>query len=315
MSSTEIYISNYYRNLNAYLHGMGKDPGNFVPRTASNQLYSQPVTVNPSIPDAYQWIHRRLERIVKQEQSLLQNIIVQGSYGDFTNNNYSDLDIILYLEQSVVENRKERRQLRRVIQKKLLPFIYSIDPLQHHGVFLLWPKLCNCYVQSILPLVVYSKAWSVRKFEAGFRCTAQNTPSRTPSLIQTILKESKSLGVPINFFYVKRLTSHIMMVPCLNFTDLGIYLHKASSFEPFIQKYPKTEQLLADVTAIRNRWPQKPLPVFLMSLFNIGYHMFGKRYPQVCGFLYRSKWIQERVHRLNFSALSEIVTLEKNAIS
>ena len=196
-----------------------------------------------------------------------------------------------------------------------MPLIYSIDPLQHHGVFLLWPKLCDCYVESILPLVVYSKAWSVHKFEVGFRCSTKRTPRRTPNLIQTILKESRSLGGRVNFYHVKRLTSHIMMVPCLYYTDQGTYLHKASSFEPFIHNFPKAKQLLADVTEIRKRWPKKPWLVFLMELHNIGYHMFGKHYPQICGFLYRSRWIQHRVHRLNFNGLSEGVTLKENAIS
>ena len=315
MSSPEIYISSYYRNLNAYLHGTGDDPGNFRIHSSCDQSYPQAVTVSSTVPETYQWLYRRLDRIVERQRSLIQNIIVQGSYGDFTNNNYSDLDIILYLEQSVVETQLKRQLLRKFIRQKMMPMIYSIDPLQHHGVFLLWPELCDHYVESVLPLAVYSKAWSVHKFEESFRCTTHSTPRRTPDLIQTISKESKNLVGRVNFYQAKRLTSHIMMVPCLYYMDQGTFLHKAISFEPFIQHFPDTEQLLADVTEIRNQWPKKPWPVFLMGIYNIGYRMFGRRYPQICGVLYRSPWIQHQLHRLNFSVLSEIVTLEENAIS
>lgn len=312
MSSSETSIFNYYRDLNAYLHGIGNDPGTFRMPKPCLQATPHVVTVNPEIPETYQWLYKGLERLVAQKRSLVQNIIVQGSYGDFTNNNYSDLDIILYIEQSAIENQQKRLLLRKFIQKKIMAYIYSIDPLQHHGVFLLWPELCDCYAQSILPLVVYSKAWSVYKFEAGFRCTAQDASPRTPDLIQTIMNESSNLAGWVNFYRVKRLSSHIMMVPCLYYADQGNYLHKASSFEPFILEFPQTRQLLADVAEIRNRWPQKPW--FVRLLQHVGPHLLGRRYPFVCGFLYRSRRIQRRVNQINLKTLSESVTLKKNAI-
>lgn len=315
MSTPEIYISDYYLKLNAYLQGVGNDPGNFHLPDLGSQSYPHIVTVNSAIPESYRWLYKRLDRIVEHQRSFIQNIIVQGSYGDFTNNNYSDLDIILYLEASVVENQRKRQLLRKVIQKNLMPLIYSIDPLQHHGVFLVWPQLCDCYVESILPLVVYSKAWSVHKFEVNFRCATKRMPPRTPGLIQTILKESRRLVGWINFYHLKRLTSHIMMVPCLFYMDQGIYFHKANSFAPFIQNFPKAERLLADVTEIRKRWPKKPWLVYLMGLHDIGYHMFGKRYPLICGLLYRSRWIRHYTHRLDLKALPQSVSLKKNAIS
>jgi hypothetical protein len=309
MSPAEIYIANYYQNFHAYLHGLASDPGNFQMPKASMQSYAQAVTVNTVVPEAYQWLYRRLCMIVEQQEPLIENIIVQGSYGDFTNNNYSDLDIILYLDQSVVESQQKRQLLRKFIQKRMMPLIYSIDPLQHHGVFLLWPELCDGYIESILPLVVYSKAWAVRKFETGFKCTTQKMLPRTPNLIQTILRESGRIGRRINFYYLKRLTSHIMIMPCLYFMDQGIYLHKANSFEPFVQQFPKTKHLFDDVSEIRNKWPPKPRSVFLMGLNNLGYHMFGKRYPKICGVFYRSPWIKQHVHHLKFNDLSKIVSL------
>ena len=97
--------------------------------------------------------------------------------------------------------------------------------------------------------------------------------------------------------------------------DQGTYLHKALSFEPFIQKFPKAERLLADVTEIRNRWPKKPWTVFLIGPNKLGYRVFGRRYPQICGVLYRSPWIQHCVHGVTFNALSKVVPLAENAIS
>jgi hypothetical protein len=315
MSYPEIQILNYYRKLNAYLHGASIDPGDFLTGNSCDQSYQFEVTVTSTIPEAYQWLYRRLGRFVDQHPALIQNIIVHGSYGDFTNNNYSDLDIVLYLKQSVVEDRKKRQQLQRLIQRKFMSFIYSIDPLQHHGVFLLWPGLVDCYVESILPLVVYTRAWSIRKFDVGFRCTAQKTPRRTPGLMQTIYSESRHTRSVLNFYYMKRLTSHIMMVPCIYFMDQGTYLYKASSFKPFIQKFRQTARLLTDVTEIRSRWPGKAWPVILMGQNNIGYRIFGKYYPSVCGALYRSRWIQNRIRRLHIDALSEVENLTENAIS
>lgn len=312
MSDCSFDSYDYYQRLSHYFHGRGKDPGNYKLPSSCPKSYKTDVAVSSSVPEKYQWLFERLANYSFIHPKLIENIIVQGSYGDFTNTAYSDLDIIVFLSQSIVENRKDRAKFKTVLTREIMPFIYSIDPLQHHGVFLLWPELCNRYLENILPLLVYSRSWAVKQMNMRFNCISPKSAQKLPGLLQTIFSEYKRAKISNNFYYIKRLTSHIMMVPCIYFMDRGTYLHKSKSFAPFIRKFQSTAQLLSDVTEIRRKWPQTPCIVKIIGLGGFGSRIFRRYFPVFNGAFYHSKEIVEHIHRIDLSALVQLNRLVTN---
>ena len=250
MSDCSLGAYDYYQRLSHYFHGRGIDPGNYKLPSSCRKSYNTDVVVSSSVPEKYQWLFERLANYSLIHPELIENVIVQGSYGDFTNTAYSDLDIIVFLNQSIVENNKDRAKFKAFLRREMMPFIYSIDPLQHHGVFLLWPELCNCYLEKILPLLVYSRSWAVKQMNMRFTCISTKSAPKLPGLLQTISSEYKRARTSKNFYYIKQFTSHIMMVPCIYFMDQGTYLHKSESFAPFIRKFQSTAQLLLSLIHI-----------------------------------------------------------------
>jgi hypothetical protein len=304
----------YYQRLNNFFHGSGKDPGNFISPPSCHRSYTTDVVVPASVPAEYRWLFERLEEYTSIHPELIKNMIVQGSYGDFTNTEYSDLDVVVFLNQSVVENRKKRAQFKTILRKKLMPLIYSIDPLQHHGVFLLWPGFCECYLENILPLVVYSRAWAVKQINMRFTCSSHKSTPRLPGLLRTILAEYKQVKIPKNFYYIKRFTSHIMMVPCIYFMDRGTYLHKVLSFAPFIRKFQTTAQLMSDVTEIRRKWRGAPRTVKMIAHGGYGSRVLKRYFPVFNGLFYRSKEIIEYIHHIDINVLAQLNTSVTNEL-
>ena len=300
---SEPYALKYYRQLSVYLNGGGTDPGNFGTVRPDRPLTSFTVALTPSVPDAYHGLLSRLAAIRADHDELIDNIIVHGSYGDFTITPYSDLDLVVCLSQRAVENPRHRRTLRALFRTLLLPLIHSVDPLQHHGAFLLWPTLADAYVQSILPAVAYTRAWSVKPLNLRLNISSHPGPPKLNGLLQTITAEKRRCLNARSLFFTKRFLSHIMMVPCLYFGDRGRYLHKADSFSPFVSRFPDTQSLFGTLSDIRHRWPVRPAIVQLIARHSAAHRLLGKYFAPLCGLFYRRVGIDRPLQTLNIAAL------------
>ena len=310
----EPYILKYYLQLTAYLNGSGNDPGNF--RNVHPQRSLSPLTFNltSSVPKAYRHLQTSLAAISGKYADLIENIIVHGSYGDFSVNHYSDLDLIVYLNQRVVENAKDRHRLKTIVRTQLVPLIYTVDPLQHHGVFLLWPSLANCYVQSILPAVVFLNAWSAKDSFLQLNTSSYQGPSKLDGLLQTISSEQHRCLNARSLFFTKRHLSHIMMVPCVYYGDRGRYLYKADSFAPFILQFPNMQKLFMTVSKIRQHWPAQPAIVRIIALHGMGYRLLGKYFAPICGLFYNRVGINRHLKTLSSATLKDLSDRHINEI-
>jgi predicted nucleotidyltransferase len=70
-----------------------------------------------------------------EENDCIRDIVFFGSYGDLTSIEYSDLDLLVIVEKNTLGNDTVVSELSKVIRNTLIPYMFSINPLQHHGVF------------------------------------------------------------------------------------------------------------------------------------------------------------------------------------
>ena len=105
----------------------------------------------------YERFAQHISTLASEGETLgvISNIVVHGSFGDYTAVPYSDVDLTLILRDGVIEDKQRLKQARRFITRRIIPFTLSIDPLQHHGPFVLWRQLQEDYNQAILPANVY----------------------------------------------------------------------------------------------------------------------------------------------------------------
>ena len=301
-------ITSYYFRLNNYLNYYGTDPGSLESSFNADELNTSVLNVNSCITPKYRSLYKSLISLCLSSNGLIENIIVQGSFGDFTNVSYSDLDIVLFIPQETLSSTINRNQLKSFVHKRVWPFIFTIDPLQHHGPFWLWPQLLNHYPENILPHIVYSKSWAIKPKTLAFRFCPQLDAIKLPIFLSTIFSEYKRSLTFINAFYFKRFLSHLMMVPCIYFMDKGIYVHKSESFELFLTQHPVLKPFFTILSQIRNAWPSKPLPVNYFSNKGFGYKLIGKYSSKFCGFFYKLNWYDRHEFDLNFRIFKNYIS-------
>jgi hypothetical protein len=210
-------------------------------------------------PFEFEWI-REIQNLFQEglRYEVLENIIIHGSYGDNTHNNYSDMDLTLLLADPVWDDKKKINLCGKWIRNEVYPLLYKVDPLQHHGPFYLWRSLMNCYDNSILPVDVYSDAWSVESTDLLFKTYIPIFKSEFLSLItcEALLNSSEQIFKHgYSLFAMKRFLSNLMLIPSLFFTDIGKGISKAKSFEPFYIKFPEASHAIRTASAIRENWP------------------------------------------------------------
>lgn len=76
---------------------------------------------------------------------ILDEIIIHGSHGDYTQTNFSDLEITVIINNSVLKDSLQAISFSVWVRRRLNWFILSVDPLQHHGAFYLREDLVSRY--------------------------------------------------------------------------------------------------------------------------------------------------------------------------
>ncbi len=97
----------------------------------------------------------------------ISDICVHGSYasGDFVKS--SDLDMAYILTEDTSVDTHGLLELRDLLDWTTKP-IKHVDPLQHHGPYILTPKIMRNYLESYLPLDVWKESrpvWGLKKLD------------------------------------------------------------------------------------------------------------------------------------------------------
>lgn len=296
-------IRSYVRGLNHFLFNNAPDPG--VPPDIDPAICPPKygIEVSTQAPSRLRKLEKNLKVIADRHRNLIENIIVHGSYGDFTEIAYSDLDLIVILYRGVLDERKQRYELQRVAKKKIMPLIYNIDPLQHHGFFVMWDELRLMYLDDLLPLCVFDKSWGLKNEAYEFRVCQDETPGRSLALLDNIIHENHRLKHSCNFFHLKRYISHILILPSVWMTSQGYSVRKPDSFQPFMNEFPEMEAVIIKASVIRDKWPTAPLWLKGINRSGVPYRILGNRWPKLCGLLYPRDGLFNIAESIELSAL------------
>lgn len=210
----------------------------------------------------------RLELLLDQFERLClaDEIIVHGSFGDFTYNEFSDLEVTIVLSGNIGRSQDEGRRHLANIRSLVNQVIVEVDPIQHHGAFFLSREQVESYSEAELPLCVYEKAWSLRDSTLGFNVVKSISELRGESRIKLLNTLKKLDNYEANFFNygkglyaIKRVLSNFLMVPVFYYQSKGIECCKSEAISKALEDFPQEyRQLIMVATQIRNEWPATP---------------------------------------------------------
>ena len=194
----------------------------------------------------------------------VKDIIVHGSYGDHNIIDYSDIDVTVVINDSVLGCREKLRELKKFWLGVVIPKSMKISPFQHHGPFLLWPDLINNYDEGILPLVVYNDSWSMHGSIYKFSIMKKASPN-IKKLIAKISKQGDKSLKSRNIYDSYLFVSNTMLFPAVFLQSIDVEISKKDSFN-YIKTMNVNFNFLCVSSKIRQNWARNRMAVLLISI-------------------------------------------------
>lgn len=200
--------------------------------------------------------------LIKNLKDDLFGVCLHGSLGNYEETAYSDFDALVILKDEVVGNVK---RLANVAQELncLRKVMLEMDPLQHHGWFVISEKQLNDYDETYFPseLFRYSKNILNTSSLSFSVFVKEQTDYKKPFddlCISTLQIIEKNMALS-NLYVLKNLLSRFMLLPSLYYQ----YKNKKSifkkySFDEIRKNFTKDEwNIMDEISAIRMQWPLK----------------------------------------------------------
>ena len=179
-------------------------------------------------------------------------LIIQGSFADSKITNYSDVDLVIFYKPFSENVLK--------IKQEIEIFLLQIDPLQHHGIFMIDVDTFDYYWQMDLPVEVLKKAkcFSDEKYNLDIKgiliehLGSLNAVKSILSIIQKFLEKDYKL---IGLWEWKFFISQLLLLPTLLLGSKGNYIYKRDSFEIVKKLFSdKAWYSIDKASEIRDEW-------------------------------------------------------------
>lgn len=270
---------------------------------------------------AYKAVLKRLLSIGKKiKEKGLGTLILFGSLAtqDYIPG-HSDLDLVLIISKEASLDQKKLEQIRKEVAV-LMKESYFIDPLQHHGPYILSEFDLGYYHQHFLPFAVFENAVSLSG-ETKLVFYERDAPDEAFSLLQKYkhlfqnIVRKKEYHLPRDAYAQKYLFQVILLFPSVYLLARGEPCYKRESFKN-IKQYLNNQgnELLHCLSEIRskNAFKTKPASLVIQKVFRM------IPYPFIYPVLYRilltkiSKHEQKKIQNILQSGLkSMIVSIEE----
>ncbi|HNQ61387.1 MAG TPA: hypothetical protein PKJ62_03270 [Bacteroidia bacterium] len=219
---------------------------------------------------------RTMMESLKEMEDDIYAAFVHGSIATNEEINFSDFDGLIIIRNEVFGDKNRLKLLAGKINKTRA-IMHRIDPLQHHGWFILAERDLLDYPVGYLPpeVLAYSKSLlPASDFELSFVVrTKADYFGPVKNICRRIRKISKVSNRPKTLYQLKSVLSEFMMLPTLYIQardQRGIF--KKFSFTAAAADFNQnTWSIMEDVSRIRQEWPKFENQAELRKFRKIGY--------------------------------------------
>jgi len=213
--------------------------------------------------DKFETSNKTIIEIQQELSSIEKNLtqcLIHGSYATNEEIEYSDFDGLIIINKNAFASFDNFRKTINAI-KKSNKLIQTLDPLQHHGWFILLENELNYYDETFLPVEVLniSKSLLVKEKSAIKMNLKSNSNFNVgiDKLSKQLLDKIESRDYPRNYYQIKSLLSEFMMLPTLYYqakVKKGIY--KKYSFEIVKDDFGDAWNIMDKISLIRRNWSE-----------------------------------------------------------
>ena len=192
---------------------------------------------------------------------------VHGSFGAGDSIPYSDFDGLVVVADSAMQNADQLWAVSRDLVRAR-QIMYQLDPLQHHGWFVLPEAAVEAWPEDYLPLVTLQRAQALGVTESislkvHHTLDVYRLRSQLDGMASAILQELEQDRYLQGMYQLKSTLSKIMLLPCLLLQALReIGVEKKDSFAEAAPLFSESEwQAIEVASAVRAAWPEIPCRV------------------------------------------------------
>jgi len=226
------------------------------------QVHAKPFKSAPYNAPELRPVRELKAYVVKQLAPFLRGFYLHGSVSTLDYNAYSDLDTLMIVNRSTLEDWRNLHRLS-LLSVRSTRFLYAFDPLQHHGHMVLSEHDLDYYCSSFLPPVLFD--YSTSLLDSGSRLQIHERPSsfearsRLWKMVQSFRQFYLAHWVPSSAYQLKGLFSRFMLLPSLYLQVLGQNYYKGLSFGLAANHFSRSLWTAMDeVSDIRRNWRYQP---------------------------------------------------------
>lgn len=217
-----------------------------------------------------------IREALKPVRNDLLAAIVHGSVATNELIPYSDFDGLIIVKDKVFENKEGLVSLAQTIYSTR-KIMHMLDPLQHHGWFIITESDLLDYPSGYMPLEVLSYSKSLLSdADLELRVHLKTKPdyySPVKTMCRRIRKISQKANRPKTLYQLKSILSEFMMMPTLYIQardQRGVF--KKFSFTAAAADFNQsTWSIMEEVSRMRAEWPEFESQAELEKFRKIGY--------------------------------------------
>jgi predicted nucleotidyltransferase len=159
-----------------------------------------------------------LKNELDRHRQYFVTVVLHGSQADGQLTGYSDVDALVIVKDNVLMRQQDLIAAARLLNRLRIHF-HRIDPLQHHGWFVMTEKDLLNFPQQVLPIEVVREACVLTgatklmvQVDDGIRLSHVQTFVTAVNRMEKLLSKGK---LPHSAFTLKSLLSEFMMLPVL----------------------------------------------------------------------------------------------------
>jgi hypothetical protein len=208
-------------------------------------------------PDATRLRERLLAAL---EHPAVLELVLFGSQARGSTTGFSDVDAVLAVRDEAVEDPSALRSLRRrvlVVERAIV----THQPMQHHGLEVLTPKLLPRAGEALgVPSVALAETRSLYGRALVARLAAPADRAAREQLAAMLPQLATVAAWPRHPWDVHRLVSMFELVPALYLQARGCAAPKSRSFGEVAAEFPRRWWPYEALEEVRERWPRTSRP-------------------------------------------------------
>jgi len=206
------------------------------------------------------------------------SVYIHGSWADGTNNHFSDIDDYIIINDDSV-NEEQLRDIIKILNKIDSEFC-RLDPLQHHGHWIVGRSELENYNNSFIPIFILKDAKNV--IGDNDICAKINHETTKVGLRNNIIRTADNIesfsaemfNKSINAYKLKALIGSIALMPAMIFQLEGLEVDKRTAISRSNEIFnEENNQLTLWATDCRNNW-SVIVNSFRFKVFSMFPHLF-----------------------------------------